>query len=274
MLSYNDDPGFASRFRAEMREHSEQDHLMRTSYGEECSDGVWRGCAIGCAVRSLDRLAGDYGREIWDYDDHALVAERLGIPHQITHVVDRIFEYLPLPLAMEWPCRFADSLPVGKDLKLLWPRLAVWLLTDPVHGVTRHAMDAAEAQSIAALYERRIAGDEPTRSEWWVAGTEDATAAAYARDAAFDGETRYAGAAAFAAAQCSMSPADWYRACADKLIALFDDQIGYATHATHAAYAAYAALAARAAASIQCSVSPADWYAACADKLITLMERA
>ena len=222
MLSYNDDPGFASRFRAEMREHSEQDHLMRTSYGEECSDGVWRGCAIGCAVRSLDRITGASGREIWDYDDHALVAARLGIPHQIAHVVDRIFEGLPLPLALEWPCRFADSLPVGRDLTMLWPRLAVWILTDPDHRVTRRA---AEARAIAALYERRIAGDEPTRDEWF-AGTEEDTAAAYARAAAFDGETGYAVRdairAALAAAQCSMSPADWYRACADKLIALME----------------------------------------------------
>jgi hypothetical protein len=144
-----------------------------------------RGCAVGC---SLDKY------------DHALFAEVFGLEPAVPRLVDRIHESLTPKQSIAWPGRFANALPVGADTRLLWPRFAVWMLRRVRRGKTGDVRGAIDR--VVALYERRIAGDEPPKDEWRNAAyAVDAAAyayvaAAYAAAAAADAADAEAAAAA------------------------------------------------------------------------------
>ncbi|MFN2388029.1 MAG: hypothetical protein ABR575_00260 [Actinomycetota bacterium] len=87
---------------------------------------------------------------------------------------------MPLARAIEgWPEEFLRAIPVGADLSLVWPRFALWLLTDPEWGASRHARGRTKGvlARVVALYERWSSGDKPSRQEW--------ISAAYAAYAAY-----------------------------------------------------------------------------------------
>ena len=81
----------------EMRDHQAADRLVQGLYW---NDG--KGCAVGCAMQSLDPDA--------EPDDHARYAEMIGAPEMLVRLEDCIFEGLPNALAMEWPVRFTIAL--------------------------------------------------------------------------------------------------------------------------------------------------------------------
>ncbi len=66
----------------------------------------------------------------------------------------------------------------------MWPRFAIWLLT-----VEAPSYSGAK---VAALYERRLAGDEPTREQWQSAANAAAAYAAYAAATAAYANAAYA----------------------------------------------------------------------------------
>jgi hypothetical protein len=215
MIAYQGDEAFAARFRAEMQKHQDQDRVLRGTYGTDA--GKWRGCAVGCGLRSLDAIDGKLRKQRQTDGDHARLAERLGIPLELVYLEDRIFESLPIDLAKAWPVRFANTIPCGVDLSMVWPRLACWLLTDADYGVLRVAKREdvrASIGAVAALYHRRIAGDEPSKGEWREARSASAAAASASNAAA-----AYADANAYYAAYA----AAFWTACADKLCALMQE---------------------------------------------------
>lgn len=198
MNSYQGDPAFKRRFVRQIDAHRRADSVVQGLYGK--MNGKFRGCAVGCSIHSLDRIDGlkETRRENGDggYSDHAMLSERLGIPLTLAHLEDRIFEGLSPLLAREWPGRFSRAIPVGRDLSKVWPQFALWLLTDPKHGVKQYAKTdqvRAAIDGVARLYERELSGDKPTIEEWRAARS--AAAAADARR-------------------------KWYRAAADKLVAI------------------------------------------------------
>ncbi len=154
---------------AELAEHRAADEIIRGTYW----DGH-RGCAVGCLTH--DENGG-----------HGQFPTRWGVPIVIARLIDSIFEGLPVDVALDWPARIMGALPVGADLTMVWPHFAVWLLVDPDHGVVRHARTTKAADSIravAALYQRRCDGDEPTEKEWRASAAAAAAAAAVDADAA------------------------------------------------------------------------------------------
>lgn len=238
MRAYLGDAKLKAALLEEMRKHREMDMLVRGTYGESSpkigGGEEWHGCAIACSLRSLDIVRGKPVAK--GYYAHARYPDELGIPLQLAYLEDRIFERLTLEEAMGWPERFAQSIQVGADLSLVWPRFAVWLLSDRDHGTIRYARldrsrDSIEA--VVALFRRWIdRGERPPSEEWraavasygavadyYAASASYASyAAAYAAYAA--SSASYAADAADAAASAaSARRAHWTR-MADKLVEL------------------------------------------------------
>ena len=219
-LSYQNDPSLKSRFCAHVERHRQLDMLHQGSYGEAPDERgfpgpKWRGCAVACSLRSLDEIDGAVLKHT--NNDHAGLAKRLGIPLVLACLEDQIFEGLPAEPAQLWPTRFAQAIPIGRDLSMVWPRLAHWLLVDEAQGVIRFANTDQTRDSIravAALFARHIAGDPPSADEWRSARYAAAAARyAAAADAAAD-------AAAAAAAARYAARSDHYEALAAKLCEL------------------------------------------------------
>lgn len=174
---------------AQLRAHREADQLVKGQYWSE-----GKGCAVGCIAHKS-----------YDEGVHAAVADMLGVPEQVAHLIDAIFEGLPNADAMAWPERVVSAIVPDADHSLAWSRFAVRLLVDPDFGVI-HTTDKADVRAaiegVARCYRRRINGDEPTEAEWNAAGNA-ARAAWAAREAWAAGAARAARAAW--AARC----ADW-----------------------------------------------------------------
>lgn len=191
----------------QLEAHYAADEIVKGQYWE---DG--KGCAVGCCIHG---------------SSHELMSETYGIPIELCNLLDVIFEGLENSAAKEFPLQFVKAIPVGADLSRAWSRFAVWLLTDPVHGIARLHPDPS-INAVANLHQILIDGgrvgnpakwgiaasgvnvdicaDKRTRSIFqaavdaatWNAGSAannaaDANAAAAARDAGTDWDTaRYA----------------------------------------------------------------------------------
>lgn len=219
MLAYHNDPALKAAAIATMREHREHGRLVKGRYWE---DG--KGCAIGCMTG---------GRK------HSSYPVKWGIPKRLAHLKEAIFERLPDDLSLAWPERFLDAIPVGVDLSLVWPRFAVWLLTDPEWGSRQFTNDEHGAQNavdtVAALWHRVIDG-ENEKTLWpmfelasWAATREAGRAvrASWAARAAMSAaqaarpcwaeEAEAAAALAAAAWAPQASKEKWWTAASDKL---------------------------------------------------------
>jgi hypothetical protein len=244
MISYHNSPELKARFVGHVERHRAQDQVARGTYGTVTAGGKWRGCAVGCSLRSLDEIDGR--QLVTDNNNHRDLAERLGIPLVLAHLEDRIFEGLPESEALLWPTLFAQAIPVGADLSLVWPRFAHWMLVDATAGVTRFARSDRTREAIKAvakLFQRQLDGGSVSPEEWRAARS----AAAYAADAAAyaayaaDAAAYAADAAAYAADAAAAAAADDAAAAAADAADAADDAADAAADDDAAAAAAAAA---------------------------------
>ena len=161
MIAYHGKQEVKDLYLNRVEEHRKADQLIQ-GYGY-WSDG--KGCAVGCTLHS---------------GNHRSYETELGIPKILAHLEARIFESLPKENARLWPGQFLAAIQPGADLSMVWPKFVIWLLVDPTDGVVKFAKNAAPIQAVANLYQRRIAGDEPSITEWRNARQAAAAAAAYA----------------------------------------------------------------------------------------------
>ena len=109
-------------FVNEMKKHQMQDNFVRGTYGKINDSGVFRGCAIGCGIRSISDLKGT----ALDTSNHSLYEKHLGIPKWLARLEDRIFETISSDRVKLWPVQFAEAINEGADLSLaLYPFLIV-----------------------------------------------------------------------------------------------------------------------------------------------------
>ncbi len=273
MLSYHNDSGLKARFLGHIERHRKDDAFLRGTYGV-MQEGKFRGCAVGCSIRSLDEID---GRPLkLENGSHKDLAERLGIPLILARLEDCIFEGLPAKEAMIWPGLFASAIPVGKDLSQVWDKFAYWLLVGDV-GVVKLAKterSKAAIEAVAQLYMRKLSGEQVERAEWQgaaAAAAADADAYAYAYAAYAYAAAASASAYAYAAyayAAAASASADAY-ADADAAAAADADAYAYAAAASASAYA-YAASAA----DYGRSVARQRHYTKMAEKLLQLMGEA
>jgi hypothetical protein len=222
MLAYHSDPKIKAKYLRRVRAHRAADQLIQ---GTGWDDVLNRGCAVGCTLRSYD---------------HSRYPIELGIPEEIAHLEDRLFELQPKPMAQEWPERFMRAIAPGADLSRVWSEWAIWMLVDESHGVIRRATGFPDCEtairSVAALLKNggtlnqfdsadRFAycaardvqrdGDRPCR----VAEAACDAAASVAAVANY-GPADAADAADHAATAYGPRRARWVTAACDKLIAL------------------------------------------------------
>ena len=218
MIAFHGDAQLKRDLLMEVADHRLHDQIIKGTYGQG-SNGDWKGCAVACSIHSLNRKN---GRKRYDTSDHSAFEPLAGVPRQLAHLQDYIFERLPEPKHIDWPERFWAAIQPGADLSLVAPRFVHWLLSDLLPKVknkqTRESFDI-----VIGLYRRWIDADKPSETEWSeayrIAGS-DGPPAGYAADAARDA-ARYA--ARYAAADDACYAARYAAAVeaqADKLIEL------------------------------------------------------
>ena len=207
MIAYHGDPKQKTKILSQLRRHAKADQLVKGKYRE-----AGKGCAVGCTIHN---------------GNHAEYEPRFGIPRELAHLEDRIFERLDNGDSQKWPIRFMSAIKPGADLSGVWPDFAVWLLTDPAAGVLRFAKadrTRKSIQAVADLYAQRV----PKRDARWSMARIEARAAA---DASADADAS-ASAAAYAAAYA------YAYASADAAYAYADAAYAYASADADAADAA------------------------------------
>jgi hypothetical protein len=206
-------------FVAALREHRAADRIVAGTYdgiydAADAPPGAWiYGCAVGCSLRSCAEIA---GIKITNYSDHARYEPLIGVPEIIARLEDRIFEGLTGDAQLDWPVRFGEALPEGADLSMVWPRFALWLLSEEVPQRTIRGTSLAALADVATLYSEWCAGTKPAMNRWVkarenVAAYADAAAAvayAIAADAAAAVAYAAAAAAAYAVAYATAAYAD------------------------------------------------------------------
>ena len=173
MRAFHGDPALKASVLRQLAHHRRLDQIVQGTYWNESEH---KGCAVGCLTHARD-------------GDHSLFPELWGIPEDMAHLMDRIFEGLTVDEARAWPQKFIRAIPVGADLSLVTTRFRLWLLTDPKHGVRQYAGDpvwgvAAAIDQCAALLQARIDGREPTVRAWSAARSAASSAASSAWSAA------------------------------------------------------------------------------------------
>lgn len=126
MKSFNQE--LKSALVAEIRKHREQDQVIQGNYGTTES-GIFRGCAVGCAIDSLFRV-GDYDTPYYLCSDHGIYERELGIPKILAELQDVIHEGLSDESFPTWPERFMEAVPTETDLSKVWPGFTIWLIGD------------------------------------------------------------------------------------------------------------------------------------------------
>ena len=211
MKAYLNNTKVKEKYLTRVTAHEKADEIIKGQYWQ---DG--KGCAVGCTIHSSNHT---------DYE------KLLGIPRIIARLEDNIFEQLPNELAMTWPRRFLEAVPVGADLSMVWPKMAVWLLTDPIWGVLQFAkreQSKKSIQDVSDAYEAFIK-DQTQKIDWSKLRSAAADAAYAGAAAAYDDAAYAAAAADAAAAYADAAYADavarekWRVAQSEKLLELLKD---------------------------------------------------
>lgn len=96
-----------------------------------------------------------------------LIEEILGGCAALASIEGELFLHMPDALCGAWPHRLFTAIPVGADLNPAVDRFFRGLLSAKETGLAAIAPDAAgPAQAMAALYDQRLAGQEPARQDW------------------------------------------------------------------------------------------------------------
>lgn len=148
---------------AETIKHREADQIVQGTYGQT-EDGKWRGCAVGCAIHSLNKIK----KKDLKTSDHTLYETYLGIPKAIARLEDTIFEGLPVEVAKLWPERFIKAVPVDTDLSLVIPKFYLKILLDKKHGIRQYAFYYGKKaiDKVAEVHKNHIKTGKLDESAW------------------------------------------------------------------------------------------------------------
>ena len=114
MKAFTNTPITKEKFIQHLKKHKEMDAFEKGHYGQgfEMGDENFKGCAVGCSLRSV---ALELGINI-DTGKHVHYEKYLGVPEWLARVEDRIFEGLPLSRAKRWPIEFGEAINKGAEL--------------------------------------------------------------------------------------------------------------------------------------------------------------
>lgn len=153
LLAYHADPALKQRIVEQIAAHRAADEILQGAYYK--TNGETRVCAVGCVLHDPD-------------GGHIRYETEFGIPVQLAHLEDRLFESMALERAKDWPARFMGSIEPGADLTAVWPRFAAWLMIDPQWGlvnITEAADVKAVCRRVGDAYSRIAEGEQLTNEE-------------------------------------------------------------------------------------------------------------
>jgi len=129
LISYKNDPKLKQMMVKEARKHKKADAYIKGTY--EKRNGAFKGCAIGCAIESLNvRL----GKSIL-HSDHAAYETELGFPKWLAYLEDTLFENLPDDESKNFPLEMLEAIPVGVNLKPVKWKLCAYLMNENIDRV-------------------------------------------------------------------------------------------------------------------------------------------
>ena len=212
LTSYKNDPKLKKLFVAEIENHRKQDQIIQGTYGKE--NGVWKGCAVGCSIHSLNIKLG----KSYKTDDHSVYEKELGIPEWLARLEDTIFEGLPEKDAVNWPTQFAKAVPVGVNLGPVKWKFYAYLMKENIERVlTLNISDELKKQVVDAIrgvlavhesaIETGIWNESAAWSAAWSAARSAAASAAWS--AARSAESAESAASAAESAAASAASAAW-----------------------------------------------------------------
>ena len=217
MEAFHNDLLIKEKYITRVQEHYQADEIIQGQYWQN-----GKGCAVGCTIHSYI---------------HNKYESELGIPEDIAHLQDIIFESLPNKLAKQFPLEFLSSINVGADLKNVKNLFTIWVLTDSKYGVIKYADNKKIVQDIADAFSRDMV--TPVSPEKWLELMDNAFYASIAASASkYEVYSSYSAAAAVATAACDQlfraadctwfanvvlmktAKSKWYIAASKKLIEL------------------------------------------------------
>jgi hypothetical protein len=157
LTAYLGDPALKTRVLTGLAAHAAADELVQGVYFEQrVDDDKVRACSIGCTLHDLNPQL--------PANDHTRFVGELGIPEQIAHLIDAIFEAQPDDkAAAAWSQQIMAAIPVGADLTGVWDRYALWMLD----GLVAEGRDPdGVVSNMAGLFRRAVDGNQLTKREW------------------------------------------------------------------------------------------------------------
>src|SRR3972149_4523567 len=134
LLTFHGDAKLKEDLLAEIMKHQQADRIVQGTYVNDNKKDLWRGCNIGCAIKSLN----DLKLTRFLLDDHSIFPEQFGIPVIIALLSDFIFEDLSFQESKTFPYKFMSAIPVGVDIDPVWKKLLAWSLIDPIDGIVKY----------------------------------------------------------------------------------------------------------------------------------------
>src|SRR6266545_1229128 len=118
LVAYHNDSALKAALLVEIAKHEAADAIAQGLYSQWDPTNAmnFRGCAIGCSLHALNTVQGHPEYQANRFDAHERYPLELGIPIELAHLEDYIFESLAIGEARQWPRRFAEAVPVGVDL--------------------------------------------------------------------------------------------------------------------------------------------------------------
>lgn len=153
MIAYHGDTKVKSKYVKRVKQHYDADEIIKGIYWEE-----GKGCAVGCTIEG---------------SDHNKYETELGIPSELAHLEDGIFENLTNGDAKEFPLKFLRAIKPGADLSLVTAKFMLWQFEDKKYGVKniKEVQEDKEVfgfcEEVAGLYKRKLKGDTPTEKEFY-----------------------------------------------------------------------------------------------------------
>ena len=171
MLAFHNDISIKTNILNGLAVHRAADEIVQGHYWEN-----GKGCAVGCTLESIRLMK---GLDNIDHSNHRVAERETGIPQILWRLEDRIFEGLPNALAKDWPEQFTAAVRPGADLTMIWPRFALWLLSEELpQYVTKRPKAAAAIADVAALYKEWCDTCKNPDAERWLKARKAAYAAA------------------------------------------------------------------------------------------------
>jgi len=164
MISFHGRQDLKDQLVSNLLEHQRLDHFQQGIYWDNITQ---KGCDMGCSII-------DFGGDV-KANVHQEYERIFGIPRIIPRLRDSIFEGLSVEDSTWFSLASTKATPVGKDLSLVWPKFAVWLLNDVEKYATESGKKAINR--IIELYSREISGKHISKAEWRAAADDAADAA-------------------------------------------------------------------------------------------------